>query len=744
MFRNFDNWDVYYDLNRNILQGCVQFLLKDGTTPANIYDSDKTPLDNPQITDINGRTQHQVFVDADVLAYFYKYVGEGTLAEEEALGIDTSDVSKWALQYTVESASIDEHRIEGTDAMGVGTMALLRALEPSEVPTVDGATIVCLHGYYALGDKEPVWYVWDSESTELDDNGSVIQSDNYLTGRWIMIQPTEHCDSRHFGVFPQDSPYAAVDHTTGIIQLVNYCNDKGISPYFDGSPDYPYFIYDSIAVSSRQPIHCSDTIWFVDKGTGNRVFGDWVGNPYFMNENTTLKTATCRHSWHFLACNDCVNYIIDNDTRPATLSNVNVVCEVSPAAHTSLTNCTVQSLGKIDDYITMDGMEIDSSWFATGYDWSKLSLVGCDIKLENIGDADTYIRLKNKQGEADYGDLGEQEVHNATFLDNAIVENFTGTATFQGSAELHNAAITATFTGTTPDLNCIDTWMTVTSVSTPFATFAMRRGSVGGAAFNVLGDTLFHDAVISSAINVYNGSLEMRDSTLSANMGHTASPVKETVIGCIFNAQLNIAGSDPSTKVNATWTNNVGNVSNPILLDRTNLDAVDANHTYVYKNNSGTMEMTATVNMLIIVMGTYQPGTPNELVCETRDGSSLNLFGVTHYVDDGHGNYVEDPNKYVCKIKLFSVGTAGLRKNIRVVPQGQVVTDAGHNYIHIGSSDVFANTLDGDPAGYGNFVSTLLFDAGYDWKLRQLALPCPGASLSPGSYTKIFRIEQIQ
>lgn len=744
MFRNFDNWDVYYDLNRNILQGCVQFLLKDGTTPANIYDSDKTPLDNPQITDINGRTQHQVFVDADILAYFYKYVGEGTLAEEEALGIDTSDVSKWALQYTVESTAIDERRIEGTDAMGVGTITLLRALEPSEVPTVDGATIVCLHGYYALGDKEPVWYVWDSESVEPDDNGSVIQSDNYLTGRWIMVQPTEHCDSRHFGVFPQDSPYAPVDHTTGIIQLVNYCNEKGISPYFDGSPDYPYFIYDSIAVSSRQPIHCSDTIWFVDKGTGNRVFGDWVGNPYFMNENTTIQTATCRHSWHFRACNDCVNYIIDNEIRPAQLSDVNVVCEVSPAAHTQLTNCTVQSLGKIDDYITMDGMEIERSWFSPAYDWSKLTIVGCDIKLENIGDADTYIRLKNKQGEADYGDLGEQAVTNATFLDGAIVENFTGSATFQGSAEIHNATVTATFTGATPDLNCVDTWMTVSSVSTPFSTLAMRRGSLGGASFNVLGNTLLHDVIITAAINVFNGALELRDCNISANIGHTATPVRETVIGCAFNAQLTIAGSDPSTKVNATWVNNVGNVASPILIDRTNLDAVDSNHTYVYKNNSGTMEMTTTVNVLIHNQGGYQTGTPNEVYCQTSGGLAYNLVGATFYEDDGNGNYVENPNKYVCKIKMFTVGTTAIRKNIRIVPQGQFIEDSGGNFMHIGSSDVIANTWDGMPAGNNNYVSTLLFDDGYDWKLRQLSLPCPGATLSPGTYNKILRIEQIQ
>ena len=68
MFRNFDNWDVYIDNDRKILAGCVQFMLKDGTTSANIYDSDKVPIENPQITDINGRTEQQVFVDDDIRA----------------------------------------------------------------------------------------------------------------------------------------------------------------------------------------------------------------------------------------------------------------------------------------------------------------------------------------------------------------------------------------------------------------------------------------------------------------------------------------------------------------------------------------------------------------------------------------------------------------------------------------------------------------------------------------------------
>ena len=90
MFRNFDNWDRYLDNSGKPLRGCVQFMLRDGSTDANIFDSDYTPIANPQLTDVYGRTGIQAFLNSDVVAYFYKYIGE-RFADEEEGDIDTSD-----------------------------------------------------------------------------------------------------------------------------------------------------------------------------------------------------------------------------------------------------------------------------------------------------------------------------------------------------------------------------------------------------------------------------------------------------------------------------------------------------------------------------------------------------------------------------------------------------------------------------------------------------------------------------
>ena len=110
-------------------------------------------------------------------------------------------------------------------------------------------------------------------------------------------------------------------------------------------------------------------------------------------------------------------------------------------------NCTVESGKKITRAITMSGMDLNTGWFDDAYDWSDLSLANCTVKLANCKDADTYITLKNKMGQADYGDLGEQTVHQASLLDGAVAENFGGTVTLQGSAELHNASATITISG---------------------------------------------------------------------------------------------------------------------------------------------------------------------------------------------------------------------------------------------------------------------------------------------------------
>lgn len=449
MFRNFDSRNRYYDLDGKVLHGCVQVMLKDGTTVAPIYDGDEVAIANPQLTDILGRTQHQVFVDSDVIGYFYKYVGTGTLSDEEARGIDTSDQSKWSLQYTVENFMVDHLAIDGQSAMGVATMNRLRALDPDSVPLVDGIRIVCLHGYYEAGDKEPVWYVWEDESDAPDDNGAVIKSDDNLTGRWMLVQPTEHCDSRHFGVMPQDSASAEVDQSVSISQLFDYCNRKSIKPYFNGSETNPYFVYDQITVISRVGIDISDRTVFVDKRT-SQMFGNIHvdGSFSFLNGNTAVRSKTVYASWNASVMSGYEHVVLDASTPQTQFSNTTVKVTVL-TENKSFTNCTIDAKGTLGSGNSYDRCLLTGQMF-NGVQWAA-AVTNCTFDIDDFtNNIQQWQHLAIVAGITNYDYRNhaiplDRQVLEVAVLSDTVVSNFIGNGvnTFPES----NIAHTYTFNG---------------------------------------------------------------------------------------------------------------------------------------------------------------------------------------------------------------------------------------------------------------------------------------------------------
>lgn len=704
MFRNFDNWDVYIDNDRKILAGCVQFMLKDGTTSANIYDSDKVPIANPQITDINGRTEQQVFVDDDIRAYFYKYIGQGSIANERQNGIDTSDQSKWSLQYTVESSSIDERSIAGTTAMGVNSIDDLRRLDPEQVPEIDGVKVVTLNGYFEAGDKEPINYIWDSQSLLNDDNGSVIQC-IAITGRWKMVQPTEHCDSRHFGIFPQDSTDAEIDHSTRITQLISYCNTKSIHPYFNGSQSYPYFIYNSVAYNSRNAIDVSNDTVFVDKGTNNRFFGEWNGNPYFYNANTTINATAVRHSWHFRNYSTgTVKYIVDSDWSPVLLSNIEVDLEVSPASSTQLTDCELVSNEKITRSIVLTGMTIHTDWFADDYDWSLLSIYSCNIVLQNCKNANLYVMLKNKQNEADYGDLGEQTVSGLTLLANCIAENGAfSNVTLTGNTELHNISGTVTISGSAYNLNFIDCWLSFTNAEgIVLSQIQWRRGSFyGSAQVQILSNLMLYDTDVNVPLYTPGAGVQMeRCNLLQKIIGHdmffTSCKINAPIEGkgvackdcsinayvvttetgtrinfnfddCYFgqNGQHIIESSTPNTSVVGAWTNNFAEAQHPIQIDMANLIAADSGHPYTYEGNSG--KFLTRFPVVSYIQGQFW--SANEVIREIDGNRGALLCKTGLIIQPTHNEWfagVWIPSSFTASCPFFGIGLVTARFRMTV------------------------------------------------------------------------------
>lgn len=479
--RNFDNWNRYLDNNGKILYGCIQVMVKDGNTVADIYDRDGVALSNPQLTDNFGRSAHQIFVNNDVVAYFFKYIGNGTLVEEQELGIDTSDQTKWNLQYTIENQFGFSFDLTSDTVFCIPTMDALRATDPDNIPEVGGVKVITLLGYNEVGDKEPINYVWNPNSYQPDDNGSSIQSNGHLTGRWIMVKPTEHCDSKHFGIFPQMSDSIYEYQTLRINALVDYCNTVDIRPYFNGTYAKKYFAYTNLSIILKDKIDVSYDTIFIDDGTNQISAPGFNGDPFFKNHNTKLVMKEIKTSWNPKVNSEYTNIIIDsNPVDMRSWTNKTVTLDVFSTGLT-FDGCDFKEVNdKISGTITLENMEIKQEWFTNNYDWANLTSINNKLVLHNFKDANTFITLKNKQGDGNYGDLNEMPVSNITLRSGCIAENSNFTnVTLPGSAELHNVSGSIIITGSGNDLNIVDCWLTIANTANVvLGNVQWRRGNV--------------------------------------------------------------------------------------------------------------------------------------------------------------------------------------------------------------------------------------------------------------------------
>lgn len=413
--RTWDNWNRYFDNNNKPLHGCIQFMVKDGNTVAPIYDVDGTALDNPIITDIYGRTLHQVCIDEDVVAYFYKYVGNGIWSSE--LDIDTSDTSKWALQYTSESDLYVDINNEGRSSFAVMNIEELRDLNANDVMSIDGVKIVTLMGYNEAGDKEPINYIWNADSTEPDDGGAVIATD-LIKGRWIMVCPTEHLDVRHYGVFPSDSQNM-IDQTLAIQYALVYANNHGLRLFFDTLTNTQYYHYYKITNITLNPVNQIDVakgVYFIDDDVTihSQQTNAFRNDPYFLNGDTTLYSNYAKASWNIKALNKAksyepATYIIDSTTNSTTVKSLqgwNVVANQNISGYTfvqcnisgdslisscTLTSCTLDVIGCLSTDNTLQNLVLTEKMF-NGSPMPQTAVNGCIADIDDFG---TKVNLWN-------------------------------------------------------------------------------------------------------------------------------------------------------------------------------------------------------------------------------------------------------------------------------------------------------------------------------------------------------------
>lgn len=626
-FRAFDNWNSYLDNDGNLLHGKIRFCRKGTTDNIDIFDRDGNPIRNPEFTDALGRTQFQVFVnsDEDITAYFYKYVGSGEMMQTQLeFGVEEDyDPSRWAYQYSSDSLDpANRLAIDAKGAEGAATMADLRAKDPDDVASVDGVKMIWLYGYYNAGDKPPVLYVWDDAALESDDGGSVIQAtSNPGPGRWKLASTELHFDVRHFGVFGQTDKYSVdFSYTSQLANCGIFVDNAGLDAWFpDNVGNMTYYLLDGTnTFSISGDIYCSDAVRFMCKTgtTGTRIQCHELHKrtPFLFDSTVQTGTSTLVADWVNISWvgGNCVGdarigWVIDTADFSRIITGKEVVFNTNGSPSLQLDNCLVTSHKKITGNIVISNCEIRTDWFADDYDWSKLSMSGNTILLRNCKDADTYVILKNKQNEPDYGDLGEQTLTGKTLLPNSIVENavFSG-VTLQGASEIHNVSGSVIFGGSSVALNAVDSFLYNQSAAT-VASISIRRGSLSGSGIISHGNVYLSDVDVSATLNSTGADAEFERCRInSAVAGQYIS-----CTGCNIDAVVTTADSDgkvdfyfgnckfgangrhaitattADSQVVGMWVGNFADSVHPIQVDMTNILGSDAAHRYVYEGNHG-------------------------------------------------------------------------------------------------------------------------------------------------------------
>lgn len=561
MNRSWDNWNKYTDNDNKPLHGCIMFMVNLGNTVAPIYDKDGTPLNNPQLTDTYGRTQHQVFIEEDVIAYYYKYIGNGLWYTEQ--DIDPSDTSKWDLQYTSKSELFINIENESNSTYAVNNIEDLRNINVANVPSVNGYKIITLMGYNVSGDKEPINYIWDSESTEPDDGGAIIATD-LIKGRWIMVTPTEHLDVRHYGVFPSNSQNM-LDQTLAIQYALIYANNHGLRLFFDTLTNTQYYRYYKLTNITLNPVNQIDVakgVTFIDNDVTihSQQTNAFRNDPYFLNGDTTLYSNYAKATWNIKALNKAKTnepgtYIIDSNSSSASVKSLqgwNVVVNQNISGYTfvqcnisgdslisssTLTSCVLDVIGCLSTDNTLQNLVLTEKMF-NGSPTPQTAVNGCIADIDNFGNK---VNLWNYLHQR-MGDFKDIDFKNVTIpsdfaimnqeLGDRTYSNFIGTGTshtFGESSIQHvyrfnnvqgNIRIPGNANNTYVFDNCSVnlTW----TITTPACTI------------------IFRDSEVILNSNLPNATVMIYSSTASLNSTYSNVSVKDsTITGLTTSTRLN-------------------------------------------------------------------------------------------------------------------------------------------------------------------------------------------------------------
>ena len=507
----------YLDNAGHPLVGRVRFCNPDAS-PAEVFAEDgTTSLGHSVFTDSSGRPVQQPFLeDHDYLLFFDKYVGHATMTEDD-------DTDSWEEQ----GSAIDRYDVFGVSVdcgtvVSVANIEALRDTAPNTVTPFDGVYMVDLLGYDEVGDKPVLRYVWDSENTDSDDGGSVIEVDGVETGRWVIKDRPEYVDSRHFGAFPSSTATAYPTQRYNLQRAALWAHDNGLGLYLHADDTHAYYDISSVNIYN---LKCAPgaTVLAVT-GSVSNVIG--VESMSAMSgtgiEGTIVITdKVVRTSWAGTSSHARLNpserLVIDSafsgvqglrswsdvsvdiyDTSNNALSFTDCVIyvheDMEPEKSASFDNCTFIAHGTMDGYLTFENCFIPAGIFTDDFDASNCSVTNCTVaSADEWDDIGNWFALKSNNGDWEYDFRGKGSVDfeiskPVGSTDTLVVKN--------GSYLVIKAS------GTIPKLELVDCYGTVISEIPGSSKLVVHGGSVDGDV-TLQDQAYFNGATVIGTFRIY-------------------------------------------------------------------------------------------------------------------------------------------------------------------------------------------------------------------------------------------------
>lgn len=580
--------------------GRAKFFKAGTSTPETVYSdidlTEGTALGPVVYTDALGALP-AIWLKTDRL---YKVVVEQKVSD---------DPEVWTVLWEVDNVGTyvqESAEVTGDPSAVVSSISALKAVDHGEHSTVQ------VLGYYTPGDwGTPSTFVYDANSTASVDDGAYVEPNDHV-GRWVQVFSGDVLDVRKFGAIPDFTENS--DVTAKVVNAINYAqrNSTRSRPLtvaflapgkYEFAGDFDFTQYADFVDLSDNSHHKLN--WLI----GEDVVFKGDNSDFTLSSNTVCLTreALIEGTSATLSIEGGGSIKVDPawwGNKACDVSDCYVECHSVTTNNKRFERCSVNSnrmFGAGLGYVTLVDMYFKEEWFASDFDWSHLLLNDTTISVYDCFSADSYIDIKNAQGDYDYGDLNEKtvtgkELGNGCVLENALLSNVV----INGDCELHNVSGTVSLDSSSPaDLNFIDCWISFENDSNiSIGSIQFRRGKLDfDNIIEVSGNCYLNDVVVDATIKamaLFNAiACEFNANIVQwALLQSGVYTLSGRVERCRFNLGghvLKTADEGTYTLVNIEWIGNNGISSIPIVvsdilshLDNTN------EQKYRYEGNTGT------------------------------------------------------------------------------------------------------------------------------------------------------------